>query len=214
MLTYVKKMGRRQRSASLIVSSAEVAFRERGFANVSMEEIAQRAGLSRMTVYNLFEDKDDIVRAIVADADAKYEPAFRQRMAANEDALILLRDALRSSARWCLDNPSIAPIALAGTKDKAKTAQPPERPSFHRLIADLMILGQQQGTIRRDEDAYVSTMILLGVFAQALLYALSGGPFHEQSTDHLLRVIIEGLGTKQRRSAKPKAIRNAGRKSE
>ncbi|RUZ09959.1 TetR/AcrR family transcriptional regulator, partial [Mesorhizobium sp. M7A.F.Ca.CA.002.15.1.1] len=43
---------RTERSRSLILNAADLAFREMGFANTSVEEIATRAGLTRKTVYN------------------------------------------------------------------------------------------------------------------------------------------------------------------
>ena len=61
---------RTERSRNLILASADAAFRERGFPNVSMEFIAQRAGLSRKTVYNLFSSKEEIAQRLLARVEA------------------------------------------------------------------------------------------------------------------------------------------------
>ena len=61
---------RRRKDArpSDIVAAALLVFGEKGFAGARIEEIAQRAGVSKGTVYLYFEAKSDIFRAVVQDA--------------------------------------------------------------------------------------------------------------------------------------------------
>ena len=48
-----------------VLEAAAEAFRRRGFHAASMVEIARMAGMSPGHIYNLFENKDDIIAAIV-----------------------------------------------------------------------------------------------------------------------------------------------------
>ena len=50
----------------LLVETAFDLFVERGFTNVSMEEVAQAAGVSRSTLYRRFPTKEDLVFAVPA----------------------------------------------------------------------------------------------------------------------------------------------------
>jgi TetR/AcrR family transcriptional regulator of autoinduction and epiphytic fitness len=184
---------RTERSRTLILDAADVAFRELGFAGASMEEIATRAGLTRKTVYNLFSSKEEIALRLVARVEAEPEPLYRARMAANQDALAVLEKVFLDSAGWCLANPSIAWLALAPA-ERPRLEPPPDRPSFQRLVRDLLVLGQQQGVIRRDDDPNFMSLVLLGIYAQAMLTALSGGPFSEDEVRRLLRIVVEGIG--------------------
>lgn len=45
---------------NIILESAEELFNEKGFENVSMDEIAQRADFSRQTLYSYFENRDEL----------------------------------------------------------------------------------------------------------------------------------------------------------
>jgi len=183
---------RTERSRSLILDAADLAFRELGFANTSVEEIATRAGLTRKTVYNLFSSKEDIALRLIARVEAD-DAIYRARMAADEDVFVLLEKVFLDSAGWCLANPSLARLALAPA-ERPSLQPPPDRPSFQLLVRDLLGLGQRQGVIRRDDDANFMSLVLLGIYGQAILSALSGGPFSEDEIKHLIRIVVEGIG--------------------
>lgn len=186
---------RTERSRSLILDAADEAFRELGFANTSVEEIARRAGLTRKTVYNLFSSKEDVALRLIARIEAEPEPLYRARMAANEGALGILEKIFTDSAGWCLANPSIARLALAPA-ERPGLEPPSDRPSFQGLVRDVVALGQRQGVIRPDDDPNLMALILLGIYAQAMLTAPSGGPFHPDEIPRLLRLVVEGIGAR------------------
>ncbi len=56
-----------------------------------------------------------------------------------------------------------------------------------------LVLGQQQGVIRKDDDPNFMSLVLLGIYAQAMLTALSGGPVNEDDIKRLIRIVIEGI---------------------
>lgn len=157
-----------------------------------MEEIATRAGLTRKTVYNLFASKEEIALQLIARVEAD-DAIYRDRMEAGEDVFALLAAVFLDSARWCLANPSLAKLALAPA-ERPSLEPPPDRPSFQRLVRDLLILGQRQGVIRKDDDPNFMSLVLLGIYAQAMLSALAGGPFREDAIKYLIRIVVEGIG--------------------
>ncbi len=189
---------RTDRSRKLILDAADAAFRELGFAGASMEEIATRAGLTRKTVYNLFNSKEEVVVQLIARLEAEPDLLYRARIAANEDVFALLEKVFLDRAGWCLANPSLARLALAPAE--RPTLEPPAgRPSFQRLVRDVLVLGQRQGAIRADEDPNFMALVLLGIYAQAMLSALAGGPFDESEIRRVIRVVVEGIGARPHR---------------
>lgn len=183
---------RTDRSRLLILDAADAAFRDLGFDATSVEEIANRAGLTRKTVYNLFAGKDDIAAQLIGRAEAN-DAAYRSRMAGGVDAFDLLTDVLVDSARWCLANPSLAKLALAPA-ERPMLAPPSDRPSFQGLVRDILMLGQRQEIIRTDEDPNLLALILLGIHGQAMLSVLAGRRFAEDDIRRIIRIVVEGIG--------------------
>jgi TetR/AcrR family transcriptional regulator, regulator of autoinduction and epiphytic fitness len=184
---------RTKRSQRFILDAADAAFKELGFADTSMEEIARRAGLTRKTVYNLFTSKEEIALRLIARFEAEPDPIYRARMEADEDVFVLLENVFLDSAGWCMANPSIARLALAPA-ERPSLEPPPDRPSFQRLVRDLLVLGQRQAVIRKDDDPNFMALVLLGIYAQMMLNALSMRSFREDEIWRLIRIVVQGIG--------------------
>jgi TetR/AcrR family transcriptional regulator of autoinduction and epiphytic fitness len=67
---------RRGGSREAIVAAAERLFLERGFGAVSMDELAEAAGLARRTLYNQFANKEEIFREMLLNLSRQLEHAF------------------------------------------------------------------------------------------------------------------------------------------
>ena len=61
------------RSRALIMAAAARVFLQRGFPGTSVDDIAAEAGVSKRTVYNVFDDKEQLFRAIIGEAIATAE---------------------------------------------------------------------------------------------------------------------------------------------
>lgn len=60
-----------------ILESARACFFDDGFGATTIERVAARAGVSKVTVYKRFEDKDALFEAVVRHEMAKMEQAFQ-----------------------------------------------------------------------------------------------------------------------------------------
>ncbi len=70
------------------VESAIALFQEKGFDNVSIDEIGKAAGFSRGTLYKLFVSKEDIVATYMAQWNALYARYYHEELEhADMDAL-------------------------------------------------------------------------------------------------------------------------------
>ena len=67
---------RRGGSREAIVEAAGRLFLERGFGAVSMDDLAEAAGVARRTLYNQFSSKEDIFREMLGRVSGQLEEAF------------------------------------------------------------------------------------------------------------------------------------------
>jgi AcrR family transcriptional regulator len=67
---------RRVPSREAVVDAAQTLFLERGFGAVSMDELAEVAGVARRTLYNQFTSKEEIFREMLGRVSAQLEDAL------------------------------------------------------------------------------------------------------------------------------------------
>jgi TetR/AcrR family transcriptional regulator, regulator of autoinduction and epiphytic fitness len=67
---------RRVGSREAIIEAAQRLFLARGFGSVSMDELAEKAGVARRTLYNQFTSKEEIFREMLLRVSGQLEHAF------------------------------------------------------------------------------------------------------------------------------------------
>ncbi|WP_373508107.1 TetR/AcrR family transcriptional regulator [Thiocapsa sp.] len=82
---------RRSPSREAIVEAAERLFLERGFGAVSMDELAEAAGVARRTLYNQFASKEEIFREMLGRVTGQLEGAFPPGIETQGDVEDVLR---------------------------------------------------------------------------------------------------------------------------
>src|SRR4051812_8217985 len=56
---------KRERTRARLLDAAVEVIRERGFYRTTLEEVARRAGMTRGAIYGNFNDKDELLLAVV-----------------------------------------------------------------------------------------------------------------------------------------------------
>lgn len=93
-----------------IYSAAERLFGERGYEKVTMSDIAAEAGMSKKTLYQLFADKEALLRNLIASSYIWPEDAFEAKAG---DQIAELRLRLRVIANHVLSDRHIKLCRLA-----------------------------------------------------------------------------------------------------
>jgi len=82
---------RRGESREAIITAAERLFLKRGFGSVSMDELAEAAGVARRTLYNQFASKEEIFREMLLRVSRALEDAFPPGVETQGDVEEVLR---------------------------------------------------------------------------------------------------------------------------
>jgi AcrR family transcriptional regulator len=203
------RYGRSEEARRAVLEAADDLLVESGFAGVTIEGIAARAGVAKQTVYRWWSSKTDILmEAFVDDAAQQLTPPDHGDLGSD------LRIHLSNCAQFLTRSDAGAVFrALAGT------AQHDPRVAF-RFRADY--LSQQRardriplqravrrGELRRDTDIDFAVDQLFGPIYYRVL--VTGQPVPRKFTDLLVRQFLTQNGIGDRRSKK---FKSGGRRGE
>jgi AcrR family transcriptional regulator len=188
-------MGRRQSQGELtrrrILDVAADEFARRGYSNVTIEEIAAAAGVTKGAVYYWFADKDDLGRDLQHELYDRMAATALGALDPHADTITNLRlgfDAYLSAldnageARFFLRDAWTIPVLdEAGRRDHEVAVE-----QITQTLAD----GMDRGDVRRC-DPEALARILLGMFAEATLHVLESG--HRDETEHVVDLVLSGL---------------------
>lgn len=159
-------------SRAQILRAAETLFAERGLHSVSMQDIADAAGVSRATVFNRFGSKQLVLDAITARSLEAYRHLLQAALADERTPTPELLEALfRKMGKGIEINKSLyrevfAEIRKVSMGLEAEGLSPDLRTQTYRLLTDLFRRGQERGEIAAGHSA--------GALATAFDSLLSG----------------------------------------
>jgi len=137
-----------------IIQSAEATFMQMGLRSVSMDEIAARLGMSKKTLYQYFEDKDQLVTTTVS---RHFQKKCLELEACSNQALNAVHEFFLILDRIIIDFTSMNPIVL----HDMQRFHPMAFAEFTRYKQEYVLTcvrnnierGKQEGYYRVDLDA-------------------------------------------------------------
>ena len=193
-------MGRRERRAAetrlRLFRTALQLFADRGFQNVTVEDITEGADVGKGTFFNYFESKDHVLGVMAELQLARVREAIRA--AASDKASIY--SAIHSLFLGLAEEPGRSPYlarAVIGSflaSDVVRKLIAHQMSEGRSMIAGVIAAGQRRGEIdpklKSEEIALQMQQILLGT---TLLWSLHGEPelktWVENSFRHFWRAI-------------------------
>lgn len=116
----MEKLPRRERERLRhrreILDAALELFSERGYHNVSVRDIAQKAEFSIGTIYKFFESKDDLYRALMLDAAERLNAGIIEALGSVGDEIEKLRRFVVTKYRFFRENVKIVRVYLEVTR--------------------------------------------------------------------------------------------------
>ena len=155
---------------------AAARFAENGFHPTSVAEIVQGLGVGKGVFYWYFESKDDLLLAILRDAQHDLRRTQQHAIADEEDPLARIEAGIRTSMRWFAEHPHLVNLTqFAATEERFAPAL--------RRGQDVAL----SDTVKHIKDGIVSGQIR-DIEPEVLAHALLG------VTGHLTRELIHLRG--------------------
>lgn len=150
-----KRQQQAQNTKQALFDSAIALFKEKGFDDVTVEEIARRAGTAKGSFYTYFRTKSDIIIEEFREIDHFYEK-YARNLKRYKTATEKLLAFTRSQLRYVRDQvgPETLKILYANNLLVATTDKILIDPArfLHTLMRDIMAEGQSTGEFRIDRS--------------------------------------------------------------
>jgi len=175
-----------QRNYTRLLNAASAAFLEHGADDVSLEEIARRAGVGIGTLYRHFPTRQALLEAVYRD-QVELLDARAQELLQAESPGDALADWLRALMKFSSTKHTLTSALLATLGKDSELLS-----SCGKVIRDaaeaLLARAQEAGVVRPDTDA--GDVIRL---VHAVNIATQRGPADPGQADRMLALILDGL---------------------
>lgn len=115
-----KKLSRREREKLAqrreMLAAALELFSEKGYHNVSMQQIAEKAEFAIGTLYKFFNSKEDLYQALILEKHLKFHEALTKAVAEEDDEIEKLRKYVQAKGEVFRANVSMIRIYFAETQ--------------------------------------------------------------------------------------------------
>lgn len=154
----------KKREAEILRAGVEV-FAEKGYAAATIQDIADRVGILKGSLYYYIESKEDLLFRIGCATNAEAAAILREVQALDGPPLELLQLYLTRYLEWYLTNFGTVSlylsewIHLTGERRAVGVAL---RHEFEDFIRDQIAAAQSTGTVAADLDPKLASFAILG----------------------------------------------------
>ncbi len=201
-----EKLPRREREKlrqrQEILAAALDLFSEKGYHNVSMHQIAEKAEFAIGTLYKFFQNKEDLYKALVLEQCDQFEHAITCAIEEPEDEVDKLRNYIRTKVERIRGNLPFVRLFLAerrGASFNIKAGLDDEMRKRHYAFLERLVAifesGIRNKRFRRIADPFHLAVALDSVVDAFLLIWLDAPeryPYPEDP-DAILDVFFKGL---------------------
>lgn len=139
-----------------IIESVANLYQKYGIRSVSMDDVAQQLGISKKTIYQYFEDKNNLVKEVAAFIIAEKLGAYQDASVCASNAieeLVSIAKLIRQ--HFSEMNPALMYDVKKYHPEAWQLFAQHEKEVVYNAVVDNITRGQQEGFFREDIDAAV-----------------------------------------------------------
>ena len=199
-LPHLQGMGRRQRRAAetrvRLFRCALQLFAERGFPNVTVEDITETADVGKGTFFNYFESKDHVLGVMAEIQLGKVREALRLAESGKQTTYAVLHRLFLRVGEEPGRSPDLARALISSflANESVRGLIDRNMSEGRKIVAQIVAAGQKRGEIdprlKKEKVAIQLQQVFLGTL---LLWSLHGKPalatWIEETFQHFWRAI-------------------------
>jgi AcrR family transcriptional regulator len=185
----------REEIRTRILDSARELFDSEGYEHVTMRRIAEAIEYSPTTIYNHFEDKDDLVRALCEEDFSRLLEVFREGEPP-ADPVEWIRRLARAYARFGLELPNHYRFMFMTAHDKERHGPISPGDQAFDTLRTAVARAIETGQFRREDVDTVSQVLwssLHGAVALLITYPREHWPVAPAAPDLVDQTIENGI---------------------
>ncbi|MDQ6848744.1 MAG: TetR/AcrR family transcriptional regulator [Actinomycetota bacterium] len=181
---------------SLLAVAVEV-FNERGYDGTSMEDLAQRLGISKSAIYHHVPSKDSLLGLALDRALIGLEEAAGQVRRMEGRAVERLESLVRASVVVLVEQvPYVTLLLRVHGNSRVECDALARRRRLDRLAATLVAEARREGDLRPDVDPKVTARLIFGMVNSLVEWVRPGsGRDAETLATAVTAVAFDGLRT-------------------
>jgi len=190
----------RQRQEMLAASLG--LFSEKGYHQVSMNEIARKSEFAIGTLYKFFKNKEDLYKTLMLELADRFQAALQEVLEAKEDEIEKLRNYVKVKGEVFRANISVIRLYFAeaqgasfnlgvGLDSKIREMQKEVIQTLTAVFAS----GMKRNRFKRIADPYLLAVALDSITRDFLFLWLESPEhhLHPEDPDVILNIIFKGL---------------------
>lgn len=197
-------MSKKTVKKQIIIQAAIEVFSKNNFQNATIAEIAKKANVAEGTIYQYFENKEDLFFSIPVEKTKEFCRQLELHLQGIHGVFNKIRKFIWYYLYFFKMNPEYARtlmLEMRVSKSFVKTKSYKSFKPFTNQILEIIEEGQREGMIRKDVNIYVLRQLILGILEHIVTrWLLKGEKYdlleHYHEVSHL---VIHGISSSKRR---------------
>lgn len=185
-----------QQTRQRLLQAARELFNEKGFANTTLTEIVQRAGLTRGAAYWHFKSKDEIFITVVEQAlddmtASKKQALSRADCTAKERLQELLELPCRMPAEYALVNSVAALLPACPQFAELEASVQQHKDQLRQLVRNFLEEAQNQGQLTLHASTESTTKLFFLLFEGLYFHTQEGKVVTSRELSDFLDIVCQ-----------------------
>ena len=192
----------------LILLSSRKLIEEIGFSALTMDKVAQKAGIAKGTVYLYFKDKDDLLEKVLSSGFERMFERIKIRIAKENGTVNKLKSLINENIKHIYENRYffktifLDEVNVVFLKKKSKESFNLRRKRYTDFIGEIIKSGIESGEFRKDLNHSKSGYMLVSLIKTSAIYNFLNGMFDltpdriEKDAEEILNLFLHGISVK------------------